>query len=474
MIFMDPYTKLLETAVDKLEQAVYLFDAEGKAIFLNKKARENMGLSEQLTYVGRHVSSMETLTHEESSILTCIATKQEVHNRLSNYQNASGKELYTYNTAYPFFSKGQLIAAVDFEEDVFLLEKRRQIIESLQEQARQAVVTQGIKKPRQYTLENLIGHSPVLLDLKKTIQKVAPQDSHILIVGDTGTGKEIVAQSIHALSRRKNHPLVVLNCAAVPETLVESILFGTVKGAYTGATNREGLFEAANGGTLFLDELNSMTLTMQAKLLRVLQEGVFRRVGENLERHVDIRVISTCNEDPFSLIQNKKLREDLFYRLATMVLKVPSLRERVEDLEELCFYHLQQVAPNYALSLTRIAPQALWLLQQYAWPGNVRELFHVLDYASNLAEGQELTADLLPSYIFPQSTFPGKQKTTVENKIVPNATSGTLAEQMACYEIQILEGTLRRNHGNITQSAKVLGLARQNLQYRLRKYQIQY
>lgn len=113
-------------------------------------------------------------------------------------------------------------------------------------------------------------------------------------------------------------------------------------------------------------------------------------------------------------------------------------------------------------------------MQQYAWPGNVRELFHVLDYASNLAEGQELTADLLPSYIFPQSTFPGKQKTTVENKIVPNATSGTLAEQMACYEIQILEGTLRRNHGNITQSAKVLGLARQNLQYRLRKYQIQY
>ncbi len=318
-------------------------------------------------------------------------------------------------------------------------------------------------KKRLYTLDDFIGTDPAILELKKNIRKLAPQESNILIYGETGTGKEILAQSIHGLSRRRNKPLVVLNCAAMPESLVESILFGTVAGAYTGVTNHKGLLEAANGGTLFLDELNSMALPMQAKLLRVLQEGVFRRVGETREREVDIRVISTCNQEPFQLLQEKTLREDLFYRLATIVLRIPPLRERIDDLGLLCSTYLDQAARLHAYPLTRIAPRALWKLQQYNWPGNVRELYHVLDYAMNLSEGDELTDDLLPEAFrspvpAPAPTAPIKEQ--------------TLAERMASYEISILEETLQRNQGNITQSARELGLQRQNLQYRLRKYHI--
>ncbi len=318
-------------------------------------------------------------------------------------------------------------------------------------------------KKRLYTLDDFIGADSAILELKKNIQKLAPQESNILIYGETGTGKEILAQSIHGLSRRRHKPLVVLNCAAMPESLVESILFGTVAGAYTGATNHKGLLEAANGGTLFLDELNSMALPMQAKLLRVLQEGVFRRVGETREREVDIRVISTCNQEPFQLLQEKTLREDLFYRLATIVLRIPPLRERIDDLGLLCSTYLDRAARLHAYPLTRISPRALWKLQQYNWPGNVRELYHVLDYAMNLSEGDELTDDLLPEAF--RSPVPAPAPTTPVKK-------QTLAERMASYEIGILEETLQRNQGNITQSARELGLQRQNLQYRLRKYHI--
>lgn len=461
---MTTYQKLLEKALDLLEIGVYIYTPLGKAVYLNRKARETMGIQDQTLYRGGELLKIVDITSEESTTLSCIRERKEIRNRLCRYKTMDGKEHYTFNTAHPVFEEDKLTAAIDFEEDVFRLEKRKQLIEQMQHRAQNMVLSNGkVRKKRLYTLDDFIGSDSAILELKKNIQKLAPQESNILIYGETGTGKEILAQSIHGLSRRRHKPLVVLNCAAMPESLVESILFGTVAGAYTGATNHKGLLEAANGGTLFLDELNSMALPMQAKLLRVLQEGVFRRVGETREREVDIRVISTCNQEPFQLLQEKTLREDLFYRLATIVLRIPPLRERIDDLGLLCSTYLDRAARLHAYPLTRISPRALWKLQQYNWPGNVRELYHVLDYAMNLSEGDELTDDLLPEAL--RSPVPAPAPTTPIKK-------QTLAERMASYEIGILEETLQRNQGNITQSARELGLQRQNLQYRLRKYHI--
>lgn len=469
---MATYQELLEKALDLLEIGVYIYTPQGRAVYMNKKARETMGFPTPSLYQGSELLKINDITPEESTTLSCIREQKEIRNRLCRYKTMDGKEHYTFNTAYPVFEDGALTAAVDFEEDVFWLEKRKQLIEQLQRRAQNQVLSDGtVRKKQLHTLDDFIGTNPAVLELKKNIRKVASQDSNILIYGETGTGKEILAQSIHGLSRRRDKPLVVLNCAAVTESLVESILFGTVAGAYTGATNRKGLLEAANGGTLFLDELNSMPLPMQAKLLRVLQEGVFRRVGETREREVDIRVISACNQEPLQLLRDKVLREDLFYRLATMVLRIPPLRDRIDDLELLCSTYLASQARYHAYPLTRIAPKALWKLQQYSWPGNVRELFHVLDYAMNLSEGDELTDDLLPEVFRTPSPASPPIPATVPG-LTTSPQARTLAQRMAAYEISILEETLRRNRGNITQSARELGLQRQNLQYRLRKYHI--
>jgi len=480
---MTSYIHFLEKALDLLDEAVYIYSPLGKAIFMNRKARQMMGVPENSPYRGEALLSVVNVTSEESTTLSCIREQKEIRNRLCRYKTMDGKEHYTFNTAHPVFENGTLTAAIDFEEDVFLLDKRRQLLEQLQNRAQNLALAQGQeKKKRSYDLEDFIGEAPSVQELKKTVRKVAPQDSNIMIYGETGTGKEILAQSIHQLSRRKDKPLVVFNCAAVPESLIESILFGTVAGAYTGSTNRKGLLETAHEGTLFLDELNSMSPAMQAKLLRVLQEGVFRRVGETREREVDVRVISTCNKDPFQLVRAGRLREDLFYRLATMVLQIPPLRDRIDDLEALCHFYLRRCASRYAYPLTHIAPKALWQLQQYSWPGNVRELFHVLDYAMNLAEGNELTDDLLPDFIRAPWTAPSLRETSRKRSALPRSgrqdpppdmPGHTLAEKMASYEMYLLEETLRRNQGNITRSAKELGIQRQNLQYRIRKYGIE-
>lgn len=480
---MTSYVRLLEQTLDFLEQGVYIYSPQGRAIYLNKKARQSMGIPEGTPYKGGALLDIVDITQEESTTLSCIREQKEIRNRLCRYKTMDGREHYMFNTAHPVWEDGKLTAAIDFEEDVFLLEKRRELIEQLQGRARTLALSHGTeKKKHSYTLEDFIGTAPAVLELKKTIRKVAPQDSNIMIYGETGTGKEILAQSIHQLSRRKEKPLVVLNCAAVPESLIESILFGTVAGAYTGSTNRKGLLEAAHEGTLFLDELNSMSPAMQAKLLRVLQEGVFRRVGETREREVDVRVISTCNRDPFQLVRTGKIREDLFYRLATLVLQIPPLRDRIDDLEPLCHAYLRRCASRYAYPLTRIAPKALWQLQQYSWPGNVRELFHVLDHAMNLSEGSELTDDLLPDFIrAPWTESPAKESPAGglarsrkrSQDPPPDMPGETLGEKMASYEMYLLEEALRRNHGNITRTAKELGLQRQNLQYRIRKYGIE-
>ena len=240
--------------------------------------------------------------------------------------------------------------------------------------------------------------SSAMHDIIAHCKQAAKSDSSVMIYGETGTGKELIAQSLHNASKRANGPFLAINCAALPEPLLESLLFGTERGSYTGAESRAGLFEQANHGTLLLDELNSMNISVQSKLLRVLQDGMVRRVGGVSETHVDVRVLSSINVPPYQAIAEGNLRQDLFYRLGVVNITVPPLRERREDIPLLAKQFIMEFNKKLGKNVSTLHPDTLKLLQEYHWPGNVREFQHVIEHAMNIIPAD--CSVLTPEYIF--------------------------------------------------------------------------
>lgn len=321
------------------------------------------------------------------------------------------------------------------------------------------------RRPK-YTFEQLIGQNRQFSEVKELAQKAASSLSYVLIYGETGTGKELFAQSIHNASPRAAKPFVAVNCAAIPETLLEGILFGTIQGAFTGAVNRPGLFEQASEGTLFLDEINSMPLSLQAKLLRALQEGSIRRVGGVKDIPVNPRIISSSNVEPFEAIEKGLLRGDLFYRLGVVCLSVPPLRERKDDLPLLIDFFVNKIARKLNKQVKGIPAEVTAILQQYPWPGNVRQLEHAIECAVNLIEdGAEIELEHFPEYLrFVSAASP---------ELI------SFAPQVSCLKTEMQKAergkiiaTLESTKGNITQAANMLGISRQSLYYRMKKYQI--
>ena len=250
-----------------------------------------------------------------------------------------------------------------------------------------------------YRFENIVAESAAMRNLCEMIERVAPTDTTVLICGESGTGKELVAKAIHAYSRRKNNRFLAVNCAALPEPLLESEMFGHVKGAFTGASaNKEGLFEAANGGTIFLDEIGAMPIGIQGKLLRVLQEKEVRRVGSNETVSVDARVLAATNIRLESLLAEGKFREDLYYRLSVIPIEIKPIRERTEDILPLTHHFLRQETPQ-GKEIPMVAPEVRDAFEHYSWPGNVRELENAIKHALTFARDNKITLDVLPPKI---------------------------------------------------------------------------
>src|ERR1700674_3117015 len=259
-------------------------------------------------------------------------------------------------------------------------------------------------------LDNIIGQSPKMKAIFDLIQTIAPQTSRVLITGESGTGKELVARAIHENSLRAEKPFITINCGAFPETLLESELFGYMKGAFTGANeNRRGLFQAADGGTLFMDEIGNMSLTMQVKLYRVLQEWKVRPIGRNDEIDVDVRIIAATNKEFEKEIAEGRFREDLYYRLSVIPIHVPALRERREDIPLLARYFLERFRKGMEKAIEGISPEAMRRLESYDWPGNVRELENTMERAVALETGGEISLHVLPDRIaaYPSATGSG-------------------------------------------------------------------
>lgn len=317
--------------------------------------------------------------------------------------------------------------------------------------------------------ENFIGKSAPMQRVFTTIQQVADTKSTILITGESGTGKELVARALHFSSSRRNKPFVTVNCGALPETLLESELFGYMKGAFTGAvSNKQGLFETANGGTIFLDEISATSASLQIKLLRVIQEREFKRVGGTAEIRVDVRVIAASNRDLMSEVEKGAFREDLFYRLNVIPIQLPPLRDRKEDIPLLVEHFLTKFARREGarMSVKSIEKEALRMLMDYPWPGNVRELENTLERIIILAPGNSIT----PEHI-PDSIRITQRRQDLSLSDIPD--SGIDIEViLAEAEKDLLQKALAKAGGVKTEAARLLGLSFRSLRHRLQKYEM--
>jgi len=274
-----------------------------------------------------------------------------------------------------------------------------------------------LRKVGRIKTQEMIGNSPALRQIQETIERVAPTDARILVTGENGTGKELVARWVHAKSPRNTHPIVEVNCAAIPSELIESELFGHEKGAFTSAVKqRIGKFEQANGGTLFLDEIGDMSLSAQAKVLRALQENRITRVGGDKEIPVDVRVIAATNKDLRQMIAENKFREDLYHRLAVIIIHVPSLNDRVEDIPELVTHFIEQICGEYGSAIKKIEPEAIAALQQINWTGNIRELRNVVERLIILS-GKSITFKDVQNYVVPTGAPYGKAPNKLESLV---------------------------------------------------------
>ncbi|MDA8139039.1 MAG: sigma-54 dependent transcriptional regulator [Desulfobacteraceae bacterium] len=319
---------------------------------------------------------------------------------------------------------------------------------------------------RKKTIEKnaISGNSPAIRALRETIGKVAPSESWVLIQGENGTGKELVARNIHHLSQRSAKQLIDVNCAAIPEELIESELFGHEKGAFTGANSKKiGKFQLADKGTLFLDEIGDMSLKTQAKILRVLQEKQFQRVGGSRTLQVDVRVIAATNKKLEEEIAQGRFREDLYYRLNVVPIEVPKLKDRKEDIPLLTEVFFEEAAVKSRSARKRMAPDALSLLMQYPWPGNVRELKNLIERLAIIVHEETITADYLPKPYNPRVAQPG------DPSMDSLFTIKELKEARAMFEHAFIQRKLAENEHNISQTAKSIGVERSYLHRRIKR-----
>ena len=319
-----------------------------------------------------------------------------------------------------------------------------------------------------YIFDDIIGKSESMQETIAMAKRFAVKKMPVMIYGETGTGKEMFAQSIHNASPYMSGAFVPINCGAIPETLLESTLFGTVKGAFTGAIDSPGLFEKAENGTIFLDEINSMPIALQVKLLRALQEKEVRRIGDTKTRKINCRILSATNKMPMEAIRDGEMREDLFYRLSTGLIFVPPLRERHSDVLLLANEFIQRFQEIFNTNIESLSQEVKDVFLNYDWPGNVRELEHVIEGAMMLVteNDKEITLRHIPENIYHKRDFDIIDTKKIRKKI-------NLQEETANFEKALIKKALRENRGNITASANSLGIHRNALYRKIEKYKIE-
>ncbi|MFN2746597.1 MULTISPECIES: sigma-54 interaction domain-containing protein [unclassified Bacillus (in: firmicutes)] len=448
---------------DEIDIGLHVVDENGTSVVYNTKMTQIEGMDAQ-DVLGKNLLDVFTFaSHHDSTLVQALQYGKTIKNVKQTYFNNKGQEITTVNHTFPVMENGHIIGAVEIAKDVTKLE--RLIRENMNK-------TENTK----YTFDSLIGVSPEILEVAEHAKRATRTSSSILIVGDTGTGKELFAQSIHNGSQRSTGPFISQNCAALPESLVEGLLFGTAKGAFTGAVDRPGLFEQADGGTLLLDEINSLDLNLQAKLLRAIQEKTIRRIGAAKDTPIDVRIIATMNEDPIDAVSEKRLRKDLYYRLSVVTLFIPPLKDRKDDILPLAKHFIDKYNALFQMEVKGLEDEVRQFLLSYDWPGNVRELEHLIEGAMNLMAYEE-NIDLTHLPLQYRTKTAAKEQLPHTSGFdvfpqPPSASSAPLKEQIENTEKYYIQKTLKKCNYNVSQAARTLGISRQSLQYRLKKWNI--
>lgn len=458
--------KLYEEILSKLEEGVHVVDKNGITIMYNKAMDRIEGMNEE-EVIGKRLVDILPDGGYGSIHLEVLRSGKPIEFEYQEYFSKQGKKIVTTNSTYPIFENGEIVGSVEISKDMTRMR-------AMYERMLELYSGVGDAKKGSFSFTDIIGESKAIKDVIEQSIQISKTSSNVLLVGDSGTGKEMFAQSIHNASLRRNKPFVAENCAAIPENLLESILFGTTKGSFTGAENKEGLLKQADGGTLMLDEINSMPINLQSKLLRVLETRKFRPIGSNKENNVDIRIIAATNKDPMMLVKEGKLREDLFYRLSVINIRIPNLRERKGDVKILTEYFIKFYENVFHKKIEGISEEVFRFFITYKWPGNIRELKHVIEGAvSMMQEGDKLQLKHMPYYIKNMLNIRREDYQTSyiqENINEIRAGKKSLEDVIEDIESNIIQNILEESNFNIAKTAETLGIRRQGLQYKLKKY----
>jgi len=468
---------LLNLILDKIKEGIHVVDSKGRTLLYNNVMADMEGMNPEEVLNKQLLEVLPSLKGN-STLLNVLKTGEAITMNYQTYFNKDGKKITTVNSTWPIKKDGKIIGAVEIAKDVSSIEK---LVDSLMNSINYSnnAPKNYSNRTAKYTFDDILGQSPEILNAKQIGYLASKTDSPVLIIGESGTGKELFAQSIHNASVRKNKPFIAENCAAIPENLLEGLLFGTSKGAFTGAINRSGLLEQADGGTLLLDEINSMPLDLQAKFLRVLQESKFRPIGSSKEIKVDVRIIAITSKDPVELVKEGKMREDLFYRLSVVNIYLPPLRNRQGDIEILKNYFIKLFEKKFNKKIAGISEEVNKFFNCYSWPGNVRELEHVLEGAFNIVqENETIKMEHLPYYVRRYyDDYIDDEITSTDNQIhnigAMKRNNLSLYDYLRKVEEDLIMEALKINDYNITKTAEYLGIKRQGLQYKLKKIYLQ-
>lgn len=458
--------KLSRLLLDALETFpnFIIIDKNATIVYLNESYASLLGIPREQA-IGQPVTDVIPKTR---MVEVLKSGKPDIGHLMTLYDHSQKKNVTVACNRMPIFQNGQVIgaAAVTIMQDVLptvtQLNRELSAVRKENEFYRHEL---NMLQNHFDSLNRIIGHSSALLEIKQIISDYAASDLPILITGETGVGKELFAKAIHEMSPRKFHPYIKINCAAIPTELLESELFGYEPGAFSGASKngKPGKFELANHGTILLDEIGEMPQTLQSKLLRVLQEQEFERIGGINTIKVNVRIICCTNQDLQQLIQTKHFRSDLYYRINTVELKIPPLRNRKKDIAELTDYFIQKYNAEHDTHVISIDTDVLQLFQTYDWPGNVRELEHIIVYGMSVVSGQADTltfADVEEKFAQLSRTFSSAEK----------ILSMSLNQAVDGYERDLIHRALFQSKGNVSEAAKALCVPRQTLQRKIKQH----
>ena len=457
---------LLETMLAAPDELIVVVNKNGYIENMSQAYGDFLGIQVQ-NAIGRHVTEVIENTRMDIVVKTGVPETGET-------QDIHGEKMIA--TRIPIRKNGMVIGAygrvlVRNTRELHMLHDKLSSIEMELNMYKRTFEKINTAK---YTVDDIIGDCSIMQDLKDSVRKVAKTNSNVLIMGESGTGKELAAHAIHSAGKRSKGPFISLNCAALPENLIESELFGHEKGAFTGASGiRKGRFELADGGTLFLDEVGELSLLTQAKLLRVLQERCFERLGGTESLSVDVRIITATNRDLARMVEEGTFRRDLYYRLNVFPIHMPPLRERQNDIQPLAAYFVDKYAAANGRSGIRISLAVMDMLQRYSWPGNIRELENVMERAVLLVGQDGL---ILPQHLPRElhSTHCPFGPEAHKGPVEPYTASGTLQDRLDELERACITDALARHKGHMGHAAQALGLTERVMALRMKKHGISY